>query len=113
VTLLHSYCKIAFSIWIIHNAKASFVGNSSWSSGFCASSGCEVVDGSFEVQARLGLWVGYAQGALGAERGWKFWDSSFRWYFSKRLLDVRVVNFVMQRLSLMRYRRWNLRSLKR
>jgi hypothetical protein len=111
VASLNSYSNtITRLIWIIHYAKASFVGSSS---GFWASGGREVVDGSFEVQARLGLWVGCPQGALGTERGWKFGDSSFRWYFSKRLLDVRVVNFVMQRLSLMRYRRWNLRSLKR
>ena len=75
MTSLHSYCKIAFSIWIVHNAEASFVGNSSWRCcGFYASSGREVVDGSFEVQARLRLWDGCAKGALGSRgEGLEVW----------------------------------------
>ena len=47
MTLLGSYCKIAFSVLIIHYAKASFVGSSSWCYGLRGSGGREVVDDGF------------------------------------------------------------------
>lgn len=58
MTLLGSYCKIAFSVLIIHYAKASFVGSSSWCYGLRGSGGREVVDDGFEVEAGPRLWIG-------------------------------------------------------